>query len=39
MKVTFTPKGWDDLCSWIETDRKKLNRIMRLIKEARSLSE
>lgn len=35
MKVTFTPKGWDDLCSWIETDRKKLNRIMRLIKEAR----
>jgi len=35
MRIAFTPKGRDDLCSWIETDRKKLNRILRLIKEAR----
>ena len=34
MRVAFTPKGWDDFCLWIETDREKLNRIVRLIKES-----
>ena len=34
MKIAFTPAGWEDFAYWIETDRKKLNRLMRLIKEA-----
>lgn len=33
MKVSFTRDGWDDLTYWIETDRKKLARITRLIKD------
>ena len=34
MKIVFTPEGWDDLCYWIENDKKKLRRLLRLIKEA-----
>jgi toxin YoeB len=33
MKIAFTPDGWSDFTEWIETDRKKLNRLLRLIKE------
>ena len=33
MKIAFTPDGWSDFIHWIETDRKKLNRLVRLIKE------
>jgi toxin YoeB len=33
MKIAFTPDGWKDFTEWIETDRKKLNRLLRLIKE------
>jgi len=35
MRIAFTAKWWDDFCSWIEADRKKLNRLVRLIKETR----
>lgn len=33
MKIAFTPDGWADFVYWAETDRKKLNRLFRLIKE------
>lgn len=33
MKISFTPNGWDDYCSW-SGDRKTLVRINRLIDEA-----
>lgn len=33
MKIVFTPEGWDDFCFWIDGDKKKLRRILRLIKE------
>lgn len=33
MKIAFTPDGWSDFVYWIDTDRKKLNRVIRLIKE------
>jgi toxin YoeB len=33
MKIAFTPDGWSDFTEWIDTDRKKLNRLLRLIKE------
>jgi toxin YoeB len=33
MKIALTPDGWSDFTHWIETDRKKLNRLVRLIKE------
>jgi toxin YoeB len=34
VKVAFTDEGWADCTSW-EDDRKILNRVNRLIKEAR----
>ena len=34
MRIAFTPDGWRDFTEWIETDRKKLNRLLRLIKNA-----
>ncbi len=34
MRIVFTPEGWEDLCFWIENDRKKLRRLLRLIKES-----
>jgi toxin YoeB len=33
VKITFTPHGWADYCSWAD-DRKMLQRINRLIDEA-----
>jgi toxin YoeB len=33
MKIAFTPDGWSDFIEWIEADRKKLNRLLRPIKE------
>ena len=33
MKISFTPHGWDDYCSWVG-DRKTLTRINRLIADA-----
>jgi toxin YoeB len=33
MKIAFTTDGWSDFTYWIETDRKKLTRLLRLIKE------
>lgn len=33
MRIVFTPRGWDDYCSWVD-ERKLLHRINRLIDEA-----
>jgi toxin YoeB len=33
VNILFTPNGWDDYTSWSD-DRKTLNRVNRLIKEA-----
>ncbi len=35
MKVTFTPKGWDDYTHWLVADRAMLKRINRLVDDAR----
>jgi toxin YoeB len=33
MRVSFTRVGWNDLVYWIETDRRKVNRLVRLIRD------
>ena len=34
MRLAFTPHGWEDYTSWVETDRAMLRRINRLIEAA-----
>ena len=33
MRVVFADRGWDDLCYWVEHDRKIARRILRLIED------
>lgn len=35
MKVAFTEQGWADYVSWLETDRKILKRINRLVEDVK----
>ena len=34
MRLVFTPLGWEDYTSWVETDRAMLKRVTRLIEAA-----
>ena len=33
MKIVFSEEGWEDYLHWVDTDRKLLRRINRLIRE------
>ena len=33
MKLVFADRGWEDLCFWIDHDRKVAKRLIRLIDE------
>jgi len=35
MKLIFADQGWDDLCHWIDTDRKVAKRLLKLIEECK----
>jgi toxin YoeB len=34
LRLVFTPHGWEDYTSWVETDRAMLKRVIRLIEAA-----
>jgi len=35
MKLIFADQGWDDICHWIETDRKVAKRLLKLTEECK----
>ena len=32
--IAFTPRGWEDLVYWLKTDRRRAQRVARLIEDA-----
>ena len=33
LRLIFADQGWDDVCHWVSTDQKVLERLIRLIEE------